>query len=164
MTGRYRAGAGCLLDGGVNLLLKKGMDSADELGKKAFGEDFQFFGDLNYQSGTGFINDLDVVIPLAFTDKDRRTRSSLFLQQGISRWRDPEGNSRDDLRFGVAYRFRLTDEPDADVVGMSAFSLHSADWGHQVLASRVDYAGRWGDGVAHVFPARHELASHRPGV
>ena len=95
----------------MNLLLKKGLDSADEFGKKAFGEDFRFFGDLSYQSGTGFVNDLDVVFPLAFTDKDQRTRSSLFLQQGITRWRDSEGDSRDDFRIGMAYRFRLTDEP-----------------------------------------------------
>ena len=138
----------------MNLLLKKGLDSADEFGKKAFGEDFRFFGDLSYQSGTGFVNDLDVVIPLAFTDKDQRTRSSLFLQQGITRWRDSEGDSRDDFRIGMAYRFRLTDEPDADVVGMSAFSLHSAEWGHRVLASRVDYAGRWGTGsLTYFLPA-----------
>ena len=127
-------------------MLKKSMDSADALGKKAFGEHFQFFGDLTYQSGAGFQNDLDVVIPLAFTDKDQRKRSSLFLQQGITRWHDSEGESRDDFRIGLAYRFRLTDKPDSDVVGLSAFSLHNAEWGHQVLASRLDYAGRWGTG------------------
>ena len=137
-------------------MLKKGMDSANEYGKKAFGENFQFFGDLTYQSGTGFMNDLDVVIPLGFTESltDRRARSSLFLQQGITRWRDSEGDSRDDLRFGVAYRFRLTDKPDSDIVGMSAFTLHSAEWGHRVLASRVDYAGRWGTGsLTYFLPA-----------
>ena len=154
IDGTLSSGTSCLLDGGVNLLLKKSMDSADEYGKKAFGEKFQFFGDLSYQSGTGFVNDLDVVIPLAFTDKNQWTRSSLFLQQGITRWRDSEGDSRDDFRFGVAYRFRLKDETDADVVGMSAFSLHSADWGHQVLASRLDYAGRWGTGsLTYFLPA-----------
>ena len=141
-------------------MLKKSIDSADQYGKTVFGENFKFFGDLTYQSGAGFVNDLDVVIPLAFTDKDQRTRSSLFLQQGITRWRDSQGDSRDDLRIGVAYRFRLTDKPDSDVVGLSAFSLHNAEWGHQVLTSRVDYAGRWGTGSLHVFPACHELASH----
>ena len=160
IDGTLSSGTSCLLDGGVNLLLKKSMDSADEYGKKAFGEKFQFFGDLSYQSGTGFVNDLDVVIPLAFTDKNQWTRSSLFLQQGITRWRDSEGDSRDDFRFGVAYRFRLKDETDADVVGMSAFSLHSADWGHQVLASRLDYAGRWGTGSLTYFLPATELASH----
>ncbi len=154
IDGTLSGGTSCLLDGGANLLLKKSMDSANEFGKKAFGENFRFFGDLSYQSGTGFVNDLDVVIPLAFKDKDRRTRSSLFLQQGVTRWRDSGGDSRDDLRIGMAYRFRLTDEPDSDVVGMSAFSLHSADWGHQVLASRVDYAGRWGTGsLTYFLPA-----------
>ena len=151
IDGTLSSGTGCILDSGVNLLLKRGMDSANEYGKKAFGEEFQFFGDLSYQSGTGFINELDVVIPLAFTDTDQRTRSSLFLQQGITRWRNPEGDSRDDLRIGLAYRFRLTDGPDSGVVGMSAFSLHSADWGHQVMASRVDYAGRWGTGSLTYF-------------
>lgn len=152
--GALSTGTSCFLDSGLNLILKKGMESADKYGKTVFGENFQFFGDLSYQSGTGFVNDLDVVIPLAFTEKDRRTRSSLFLQQGITRWRDSEGDSRDDLRIGVAYRFRLTDEPDSDIVGMSAFSLHSADWGHQVLASRADYAGRWGTGsLTYFLPA-----------
>ena len=132
-------------------MLKKSIDSADQYGKTVFGENFKFFGDFSYQSGTGFVNDLDVVIPLAFTDKDQRTRSSLFLQQGITRWRDSEGDSRDDLRIGVAYRFRLTDKPDSDVVGLSAFSLHNAEWGHQVLTSRVDYAGRWGTGSLTYF-------------
>ena len=152
--GTLSTGTGCLLDSGVNLMLKKSMESADKYGKTVFGENFRFFGDLSYQSGAGFINDLDVVIPLAFTDKDRRSRSALFLQQGVTRWRDSQGDSRDDLRFGVAYRVRLTDKPDADVVGMSAFSLHSADWGHQVLASRADYAGRWGTGsLTYFLPA-----------
>ena len=37
---------------------------------------------------------------------------------------------------------------------MSAFSLHSAEWGHRVLASRVDYAGRWGTGsLTYFLPA-----------
>ncbi len=163
IDGTLSSGTSCLLDGGVNLLLKKSMDSANELGKKAFGENFRFFGDLSYQSGTGFVNDLDVVIPLAFTDKDHRTRSSLFLQQGITRWRDSEGDSRDDLRIGMAYRFRLTDEPDSGVFGMSAFSLHSADWGHQVLASRVDYAGRWGTGSLTYFLPATNWRSTDPG-
>ena len=156
--GALSSGTDCLLGSGVNLMLKKSIDSADKLGKKAFGENFQFFGDLSYQSGTGFTNDLDVVIPLAFTDKERRTRSSLFLQKGITRWRDSEGDTRDDLRIGVAYRFRTSDKPDADVVGMSAFSLHSAEWGHQVLASRLDYAGRWGRGsFTYFLPATNWL-------
>ena len=156
--GALSSGTSCLLGSGVNLMLKKSMDSVDKFGKKAFGENFQFFGDLSYQSGTGFMNDLDVVIPLAFTDKDRRTRSSLFLQKGITRWRDSEGDTRDDLRIGVAYRFRTSDKPDADIVGMSAFSLHSAEWGHQVLASRLDYAGRWGTGsLTYFLPATNWL-------
>ena len=163
IDGTLSSGTSCLLDGGVNLLLKKSMDSANEFGKKAFGENFQFFGDLSYQSGTGFVNDLDVVIPLAFTDKDQRTRSSLFLQQGVTRWRDSEGDSRDDLRIGMAYRFKLTDKQDSDVVGMSAFSLHSADWGHQVLASRVDYAGRWGTGSLTYFLPATDWRSTDPG-
>ena len=151
LEGALSSGTSCLLGSGVNLMLKKSIDSADKFGKKAFGENFQFFGDLSYQSGTGFINDLDVVIPLAFTDKERRSRSSLFLQQGITRWRDSEGDTRDDLRIGVAYRFRTSDKPDSDVIGMSAFSLHSAELGHQVLASRLDYAGRWGTGSLTYF-------------
>ena len=152
--GTLSSGTSCLLDSGLNLMLKKSIDSADQYGKTVFGENFKFFGDLTYQSGAGFVNDLDVVIPLAFTDKDQRTRSSLFLQQGITRWRDSQGDSRDDLRIGVAYRFRLTDKPDSDVVGLSAFSLHNAEWGHQVLTSRVDYAGRWGTGsLTYFLPA-----------
>ena len=163
--GTLSTGTSCVLDSGVNLMLKKSMDSANEYGKKAFGKNFRFFGDLTYQSGTGFINDLDVVIPLAFTESltDRKARSSLFLQQGITRWRDSEGDSRDDLRFGVAYRFRLTDEPDSDVVGLSAFSLHSAEWGHQVLASRMDYAGRWGTGSLTYFLPATSWLSTDPG-
>lgn len=161
--GALSDGTSCILDSGVNLLLKKSMGSADALGKKAFGEHFQFFGDLTYQSGAGFQNDLDVVIPLAFTDEDQRKRSSLFLQQGITRWHDSEGETRDDLRIGVAYRFRLTDEPDSDVVGLSAFSLHNAEWGHQLLASRVDYAGRWGDGSFTYFLPATGWRSAEPG-
>ena len=47
------SGTRCLLGSGLNLMLKKGMDSANEYGKKAFGENFRFFGDLTHQSGTG---------------------------------------------------------------------------------------------------------------
>ena len=161
--GTLSTGTSCFLDSGLNLMLKKSMESADKYGKTVFGENFQFFGDLSYQSGTGFVNDLDVVIPLAFTEKDQRTRSSLFLQQGITRWQDSEGDLRDDLRIGVAYRFRLTDEPDSDIVGMSAFSLNNAEWGHQVLASRVDYAGRWGTGSFTYFLPATSWRSTDPG-
>ena len=129
-----------------------------------FGENFQFFGDLSYQSGTGLVNDLDVVIPLAFTEKDQRTRSSLFLQQGVTRWRDSQGDSRDDLRIGVAYRFRLIDKPDSDVVGLSAFLFAQCGLGAPGAGVQGGLRRALGDGVAHVFPARHELASHKSRI
>ena len=145
------AGADCFFDSGLNLMLRRSIDSANEFGKKALGEHFQFFGDFSYQGDAGFANDLDMVIPLAFTNP--KAGASLFWQQGVTRWRDSLGDSRDDLRFGMVYRFRLTGKPDSDIVGASAFSLHNAERGHQVLASRVDYAGRWGTGsLTHFLP------------
>lgn len=149
--GALSDGTDCFFDSGLNLMLRRGIDSANQVGKKVIGENFQFFGDFSYQGDAGFANDLDMVIPLAFTDP--KSGASLFWQQGITRWRDSLGDSRDDLRFGVAYRFRLTGKPDSDIVGVSAFSLHNPERGHQVLASRVDYAGRWGTGsLTHFLP------------
>ena len=147
-------GAACMLGSGLNLLIDEGMLFANQTGKEVFGEHFQVAGSLGWSSASfgtgwsGFEADLDVIAPLtAFGPADKGARvSSLFFQQGITRWWDSSGSARNDLRYGVAHRFRVASAPDADIVGISAFVQHSLELGHQVVVPSVDYIGRWGAG------------------
>ncbi|MDE0658016.1 MAG: inverse autotransporter beta domain-containing protein [Gammaproteobacteria bacterium] len=152
-------GVACILGGGLNLLIDEGLLYANQSGKKLFGEHFQVVGSLGWSSasfGTGFSGfeaDLDVVAPLAaYGPSDHGGfEQSLFFQQGITRWWDSYGTARNDVRYGVVRRFRVSSAPDADIVGLSALFQHSLELGHQVAVPSVDYIGRWGAGSLRYF-------------
>lgn len=144
----------CLLGSGLDLVSNEGLRFANEAGKDAFGEHFQMVGNLTWSptsASGGFEGNLDTVIPLSSVQTPHDARPSLFFQQGVTRWWDGFGTIRNDLRHGMAHRFRLSDSPDADVLGVSAFHLLSAEYGHQVVVSGVDYAGNWGTGSLRYF-------------
>ncbi len=140
--------------------------AAEGQGRRVFGENFRVVHRLSwspYGGGGGVAGNLDAVVPLNFAVRRSETgaeESALFLQQGLTRWRDKDGFRRTDVRYGAAYRFALSDGPDADVLGFSTVVQENVERGHRRLATGLDYAGRWGGGwLQHFAP----VTDWRPG-
>ena len=150
-------GADCLFGSGLNFVLDEGVGLADEYGKQTFGEHFQLIGNLTYSSisgENGLSGDVDIVLPLAGTDPteiDMAPSSALFLQQGVTRAWNSFGSFRNDLRHGLVYRFRVSDDGEADIFGVSMFHQANVERGHKVLVPVIDYSGRWGRGAFRYF-------------
>ncbi len=145
-------------------------NTTEQVGKHVFGEYFQVKNRLNYSAveGVGVQGNLDTVIPLTHTQtllgvkrtrKDRKnrskalknavaasapTQSNLFLQQGVTRWQDDEGVQRNDMRWGLVYRFNLTPVAGENILGFATFVQQNAERGHSRLITRYDYSGKWG--------------------
>ena len=159
-AGSMSEGARCLFGNGLNFLLDESMRLAEEYGGNAFGQRFRAVGKPAFapaSGGTGPMADLDVAIPFAGVQPsagEKPSGSALFLQQGVTYWRDRAGSRRNDLRYGLVYRFRVSDRPDADILGLSVLQLHNAERQHRVFVSGIDYSGRWGTGsLRHFTPA-----------
>ena len=156
-NGSLSEGAHCLFDAGLALLFDEGAGLANQLGERAFGPHFRLVGRTAYSpvsDGIGLTGDLDAVIPFAGEEPsaaERPSGSALFLQQGITRWQDSAGSHRNDLRYGLVYRFRVSDAPDADILGLSLLQQHNAERRHRVLVPGIDYSGRWGSGSLRRF-------------
>ena len=152
-------GARCVLGNGLNRVLDEGTRLANDYGKATFGQHFLLVGNLRYssvpgQAGVG--GDLDTVFPFSFVGGEfgagiEGSGSALFLQQGITRWWDNSFSLHNDLRHGLVYRFRVSDELDADILGISLFHLTNVEQRHEVLAPVVDYLGRWGSASLRYF-------------
>lgn len=142
----------CFFGGGFNRVLDEGTRFANDYGKTVLGQHFQLVGNLAYSTvpnQTGLVGDLDAVIPFAggeYGAEAEESSSALFLQQGVTRWWDSSSSNslRNDLRHGLVYRFRISDELDADILGISMFHLTNVEQRHEVLVPAIDYMGRWG--------------------
>ena len=163
-------GTRCLFGNGLKLALEQGLRVADAYGKKRFGGHFQVAGDLRYHGFSdkvGIEGDIDMVLPFTGggTPVNRQGDSSFFLQQGITRSWDGSGSGlfRNDLRYGLVRRFRLTGTPDGDILGLSVFHLLNTEYGHRVLVPSVDYTGRWGTGSIRYFVPTTGWRPARPG-
>ena len=139
---------------------------AERQGRRVFGENFRVVHRLSwspYGDGGGVAGNLDAVVPLNFAARRSETGAeerALFLQQGLTRWRDMDGFRRTDMRYGAAWRFTLSDGPDADVLGLSTVVQENVERGHRRLMTGLDYAGRWGGGwLQHFTP----VTDWRPG-
>ena len=165
-------GARCLLGSSLDRVLEEGTRVTNDYGKAVFGQHFRLVGNLNFSpnpSLAGLVGDLDAVIPFPFfaggdsgvgpTALD----SALFLQQGITRWWDGSGSLHNDLRHGLVYRFRISDELDADILGISMFHLTNVEQRHEVLAPAIDYIGRWGTASFRYFSPTTEWRTTRAG-
>ena len=155
--GSLPEGARCLFANGLAFLFDEGARRAQDYGREAFGTHFRMVGTAAYAGASrnpGLTGGLDIVAPLAGGGPAPVGESSgpaLFLQQGVTRWRDGDGAPRNDLRYGLVYRFRAGDGPGADIAGLSLLQLHNAERRHRVLAPGIDYAGRWGRGSLRYF-------------
>ena len=99
-AGSMSAGGRCLFGNSLNFLLEESMRLAGEYGGKAFGQRFQVVGEPAFapaSGGTGSTADLDVVVPFAGAEPsvtEKPSGSALFLQQGVTHWRDGFGTPR----------------------------------------------------------------------
>ncbi len=165
VNGDKESAAECFLSDGVNSLFDKGIGLADKRGKEVFGENFSITGGMAWSPDVGSTGGLDMVTPFSFTGGGDLAgiRSASFLQQGVTRWRDEFGAMRNDLRYGMAHRFRVSDKPDWDILGFSLFYLRSAEHGHEALTLGMDYFGRWGAGELRYFAPTTGWTMVRPG-
>ena len=162
-------GARCFLGSGLDRVLEEGTRVASHFGKSAFGQHFQLVENLTYSPNpgrAGLVGDFDAVIPFAADDRGTGVRpsgSALFLQQGISRWWDNSRSLHNDLRNGLVYRFRMSDELEADILGISMFHLLNVERGHEVLVPAIDYMGRWGTASFRYFSPTTDWRTTRAG-
>ena len=164
-------GARCFLGNGLNRVFEEGTRLANDYGKTRFGQHFSLIGNLRYssvpgQAGVG--GDLDAVFPFSFVRGEsgagmEGSGSALFLQQGITRWWDNSNSLHNDLRHGLVYRFRVSDDLDADILGISLFHLTNIEQRHEVLAPVIDYLGRWGSASFRYFSPTTDWRPTRAG-
>ena len=55
------------------------------------------------------------------------------------------------MRYGVVRRFNVSDEPGANVFGLSTFFQQNLEYGHGRVVTGLDYDGAWGRGTFNYF-------------
>lgn len=163
-------GTRCLFGNGLELMLDEGLRVADTYGKTALGQHFQVVGRLAHApvpDELAILGDIDMVLPLGGAEAPfgRRDGSALFFQHGMTRSWDDRGSGlfRNDLRQGVVRRFRISNAPDADILGVSAFHLFNTEHGHRVVVPGVEYISRWGAGSLRYFLPTTRWRAGDPG-
>lgn len=141
----------CLADLLSNTALEQGLEFTSRKGQSVFGRNFRLSSRMSLDNSSGLAGNLDAVIPLGFNStRADEAKNAFFLQNGITSWRDSDGSHRNDIRYGVVYRFPVF---DADILGISALNQESVERGHQRITLGMDYAGRWGIGyIQHFMP------------
>ena len=161
--------ARCVLGSTVSRVLDEGTRLADDFGKAAFGSHFRLVENLTYSpvpGRAGLVGNLDAIFPFAggkYGASEKEPDSALFLQQGITRWWDTPGSLHNDLRHGLVYRFRISEELDADILGISMFHLSNVEQRHEVLVPAIDYMGRWGTASFRYFSPTTDWRPTRSG-
>ena len=157
--GSRAAGVDCLSGEFGGFLVGAAAQLAEREGRAVLGENFRVVHRLSWSPfGEGLSGNLDAVIPLGFLSGGEGAAGgagrAVFLQQGVTRWRDKNGFRRNDARFGAGYRFALSDAPGADALGVQAVVQENLERGHRRLVAGFDYMGRWGIGsLQHYVPA-----------
>ena len=155
------SGSRCFMEQMVNgILLDQTTHFANAYGKRLFGDHFSLANRLTFsQVGGGLSGEMDAVVPLSafagFTgfggQEDDADTGALFFQQGVTSWTDSQGLRRYDMRYGVVRRFNVSDEPGANVVGLSTFFQQNLEYGHGRIVSGFDYDGAWGRSTFNYF-------------
>ena len=144
----------CARDRAVAGLFNVAFGALDQHGKSLFGEHFYLEHHFDYSAaGGGVSGELDAVIPInsfASMTGDRVTRA-VFLQNGVSTWRDEHGFKRNDIRLGVVHRMAMFEHPEAGVWGASVFFQQNAERGHGRIVTGLDYSDPWGSGSVSYF-------------
>ena len=159
------SGSRCFMEQMVNgILMDKTTHFANAYGKRLFGEHFSLANRLTYsQVGGGLSGEVDAVVPLSalagfigFGGKEAgedagAENGAFFSQQGVTSWTDGQGLRRYDMRYGVVRRVNLSDEPGANVVGLSTFFQQNLEYGHGRVVTGFDYDGAWGRSTFNYF-------------
>ena len=155
------SGYRCFMEQLVNgILLDQTTHYANAYGKRLFGEHFSLANRLTYsQLGGGFSGEVDAVVPLSALagfagfggQEDGAEAGAFFFQQGVTSWTDSQGLRRYDMRYGMVRRFNVSDEPGANVVGLSTFFQQNLEYGHGRVVSGFDYDGAWGRSTFNYF-------------
>lgn len=165
--GEFATAAHCVQNQLFSRLLDVTVQVMEEHGDALFGEHFHLDHRLDFSaSGGGISGGLDAVIPLNFftaVSGDRVTRA-LFLQNGVTRWRDGQGFQRNDMRFGVVHRMAMSDAHlDGGVFGAWVFFQENLEREHARVVTGLDYTDRWGTGSLRYFMPITDWRSGRLG-
>lgn len=150
-------GSRCLAGWSVNDLLLAAMTRlTTERGQAIFGKHFRIVNNLRYSPvGDGLRGGLDVVLPFGSSSLPGTARpesSAFFLQNGVTRWVDDRGSSRNDYRVGAVRRFGLFGQGAVSgILGVSAFVQQSREYQHTRIVVGADYGGKWGRGTINMF-------------
>lgn len=148
----------CVVDLLADTATEHAVHLATREGRSVFGEQFQVLSRMTIGPSSGLTGDLDVVIPLSGeTEPVDHSQSALFLQQGITSWRDNDGTRRNDIRVGMVYRLPVL---EGDALGFSLFHQENLQRDHQRAVAGMDYAGRWGTAYVSAF---EPTTGWRPG-
>ena len=159
------SGYRCFMEQMVNgILMDQTTHYANAYGKRLFGEHFSLANRMTYsQVGGGLSGEVDAVVPLSAlagfigfggqeAGEDAGAEAgAFFFQQGVTSWTDGQGLRRYDMRYGVVRRFNVSDEPGANVVGLSTFFQQNLEYGHGRVVSGFDYDGAWGRSTFNYF-------------
>lgn len=150
-------GSRCLAGWSVNDLVLDAMTRlAIERGQAIFGKHFRIVNNLSYSpTRSGLSGGLDVVMPFGSSSLPGTTQpesSAFFLQNGVTRWVDDRGSSRNDYRVGAVRRFGLSGQGAVSgILGVSAFVQQSREYQHTRMVVGADYGGKWGRGTINTF-------------
>ena len=152
--GAFTSLADCTADQVFSKMSNFALDLVEQHGKKQFGEHFRIDRRLGLVASTGTLSvELDVVLPLigfSSVEYDALARS-LFVQNGITRWRDAHGFQRSDVRLGVVHRLALHETPESGILGASVFVQENLERGHARFVTGLEYLDRLGQGALNYF-------------
>ena len=144
----------CVSNQMLSGLMEIAFQFGDKYGRSLFGSHFQIERRLDLSpSGGGISGDLDAVIPVnSFTSvSGEMVTRALFLQNGLSRWRDEHGHQRNDVRLGMVHRIATSKRRDAGVFGTSVFFQENLERGTGRIVTGFDYSEGRGNGSLSYF-------------
>ena len=160
------ASSRCLAGSVINKVIDTATVLVNETAQEGIHQNFKIVNHLNYSPTDGDLRgDLDVVVPLSFSGFGGSMLSSqkpnaLFLQQGVTTWKDGHSLRRNDLRFGVVRRFAVSEE--SGIFGVSAFIQQNLERGHKRMVAGMDYRGKFGVGSFTYFQPMTGWREGRP--
>ena len=163
------ASSRCLAGSVVNKVIDTATVLVNETAQEGIHQNFKIINHLNYSPTDGDLRgDLDVVVPLSFSGFGGSSMGSaqkpnaLFLQQGVTTWKDGHSLRRNDLRFGVVRRFAVSERPESGIFGVSAFIQQNLERGHRRMVAGMDYRGKFGVGSFTYFQPMTGWRQGRP--
>ena len=154
----------------INRLAKTILGHGFIVGQEHLGKEAKYFGRMGWDYEDGFRGELDTIVPLTTSPASAQTlrppgqlSRALFLQTGVTTWRD-DGTHRADARMGVIYRFGLSDDLKAGVVGAMTFLQEDLRTNHRRWVTGLDYLTRRLSGSFHYYLPMTDWRINRDGL